>query len=341
MRKLVLFSSLLAGCASGDFYSRLDVAKEVRALEPAPYRVALAPPTLGEEVSGAALQALDRDTLQQELREGLERLGCASDLVCLDSADVAAADEARADILLCPRLTAVRFGHEGATAQGLLSTMLWAVTWIGGLFVPDNAYIAGVQIDWRLVNPHNGQPVATLPGRMRSCRLAFTDRNPWVSWGTIQSVVLPPVFTSDDPRALEESLAAAGLAFAAVDASAYLKSGLAGEERELLGELRIESPRNGATLKSDTKLRAELVAHEALSELVLVVGEEVVSRQTVEDLPSRGQQQVGARTFQVALPEIQLRPADGDVRVVVEFVAGGRRSSRTLIYHSEQKEVKS
>ena len=101
MRKLVLFSSLLAGCASGDFYSRLDVAKEVRALEPAPYRVALAPPTLGEEVSGAALQALDRDTLQQELREGLERLGCASDLVCLDSADhILVGDDEVTDVVI-------------------------------------------------------------------------------------------------------------------------------------------------------------------------------------------------------------------------------------------------
>ncbi len=326
---------LLAGCATGSFVDRLASASDLRAASPAPFRVAVAPLQIAPELDLAAATALGDELtaagLHTALMADLRTLRAASVVTAVGGDDLAEAEAAGADLLLRPRLVAANFAFQGGSTDGLLSSLLWLTTWIGGLFVADSDYLAGLEIDWQVVNPHNGQAIADLDGTVRNVRLGFFDRNDAASFGTLQSLLIPPPLTADGDAATARSLTAAAVAHAAGELAGYLKSGLAGDERELLGELRIEAPTNGARVAEAFTLRGVVVAHELIGALVVLVDDVVAVELDATTLPPRSQQQVGARTFRVPLPELQLTAHPGENRIVIEYVAGGRRSSRTIV----------
>lgn len=337
----VLPLCLLAGCATGDFVDRNAATSDLRAASPAPFRVAVAPLQVVPELDLAKATALGGELTAQRLHDALladlRTLRAASVVTAVGGDDLAEAEAAGADLLLRPKLVGADFQFQGGSTDGLLSSLLWLTTWVGGLFIADSDYLAGLEIDWQIVNPHNGQAIADLGGTVRTVRLGFFDRNDVASLGTLQSLLIPPPLTADGDAATARSLTAAAVAHAAGELTGYLKSGLAGDERELLGELRVEAPVNGGVVADAFTLRGALVAHELIGELAVLVDDTVAVELDATGLPPRSQQQVGARTFRVPLPELQLTAHPGANRIVVEYVAGGRRSSRTIVcYGSDQ-----
>lgn len=328
------FLLLLAACAGTHPLDRLPETRALRAVSPAPFHVVVAPLRIGpgtDLASGAFGAPLTDADLLETLLANLRALRAASLVTPVPSADLATANEHGADLLLLPTLSALRFEYEGGTAEGLLSSLLWATTWIGGLFVADARYEARLCIDWEIVNPHNGQTVTSLSGSTTSHRLAFVDRNPLFSLGGLQSLFIPPIFTSDDRPRTAALLTDIALAHSAIELTAFLKNGFGGDERELLGELRLESPRNGETIRPGTTLRGALVTGDLVTELRMSVDDAAVAELGASFLPPRSRQQVGATTYRVPLPDVALPIRAGENRIQLEFVAGGRRHSRTLV----------
>ncbi|MEZ5964395.1 MAG: hypothetical protein R3F56_11165 [Planctomycetota bacterium] len=318
-------------CATGSHLDRLPDARELRASEPAPFLVAIGPLRLDEAVDrDAATGPLSADSLQETLVADLRDLRAASSIAAVVGDDLAAANAIEADLLLRPRLATLQFDYRGSTTEGLLSSLLWITTWVGGLFVPDSEYEARLRVDWDVVNPHNGQVITSLAGSSRSHRLDFFDRNPLLSLGCLQTLLIPPVFTSDDADRTKATLSALAIGHAASEVTRFLKAGLAGEERELLGQLRLDAPHNGEVVASGHPLRGALLAHEQIVELALLVNGEPLVELDAATLPTPSRQQVGTRTYRVPLPETPLPLRPGRNLVVIEYVTGGRRSSRTL-----------
>lgn len=333
--RALLSLCLLTACASGDFVDRLPRSSDLRAAPPAAFTVAVAPLRLATGLDLAASTALGSELttagLHAALVADLQALRAASAVVAVGERDLEDAEAARADLLLRPRLVDATIAYEGASGDGLLSSLLWITTWVGGLFVADSDYVGGLEIDWQVVNPHNGQTIADLDGTVSSFRLSFVERNAFLGLHTLQSLLIPPPLTSDDAVTTARSIVGLSCAHAAGELTAYLKAGFDGDERDLLGELRLESPKNGAALVGGTSLRGALLARDLVTELAVLVDGRVVRELDATQLPPRSQQQVGASTFRVPLPELELTPRAATLHIVVEYVAGGRRSSRTVV----------
>ncbi|MCR9244879.1 MAG: hypothetical protein NXI31_07595 [bacterium] len=326
---------LLVACATGSPVDRLPETRDLRSAEPAPFRIAVTPLDVREGITlasaGQAEVAWDRERVRATLVEDLEELRAASVIEAVDGDGF----DAGADLVLRPRLSGAEFAYLGSTSDGWLSSLLWITTWVGGLFVADSDYEAGVQIDWEVVNPHSGQTIANLAGNPRSMRLGFFDRNDLWSLGTLQSLVVPPVFTVDDGDRTTQTLFALGVAHSAGEMTRFLKTGMNGEERELVGELRLEFPRNGGRVAATCRMRGAVLAHGLVTELAMFLNGETVALLGPDELPPRSRQQVGARTFRVELPDAEIALAAGRNQVSVEFVTGGRRTSRTVVLHRD------
>ena len=325
----------LAACATGGHLTRLPEAREIRAGAPAPYHVVLAPLQFSEDVQLTTATGLgvrsDTDRLRAALLADLQDLRAASVIDAVDGDVLDAAAIAGADLVLQPRLSATEFAYAGANTDGFLSTLLWLVTWAGGLFVSDSDYDATLRVDWEIVNPISGQLLATLPGTARSYPLGWFERNELLSWSGLQTLVVPPVLTSDDPERTSARLAELAIGNAACDVARFLKARMDGDERELCGELRLEAPQNGDQVAATCRLRGSFVANDLVTRVDLTVNGQAVGRWNDETLPERTEQQIGARTYRVPLPDAELHLRPGKNTVALTFVAGGRRSSRTLV----------
>ena len=331
-------SAVFAACTTGGHLARLPDAREIRAGAPAPYHVVLAPLELADDVQLATTEGLglrsDVVQLRAALLTYLEELRAASVVGAVDGDVLDAAAVAGADLLLQPRLVATEFAYASANTDGFVSTLLWLVTWAGGLFVSDSDYDARLRIDWQVVNPVSGQVLATLPGSMRSYPLRWLERNELLSWPGLQTLVMPPLLTSDDPELTSERLTELAIGNAACDVARFLKQRMGGEERELCGELRLEAPQNNDEVSATCRLRGGFVANDLVTRIDLVVNGEIIGRWDADALPDRTEQQVGARTYRVPLPDAELHMRPGRNTVALTFVSGGRRSSRTLVLNA-------
>jgi hypothetical protein len=97
------------------------------------------------------------------------------------------------------------------------------MTWMGAFFVEDTRYEAILKLELDLVGPDGSSVIVKdLPLDSRSLALTFWERNPLLSWGTVQTLVVPPFWTSDDEDRTYESLTRRSLTVVAAKLKRYL-----------------------------------------------------------------------------------------------------------------------
>lgn len=343
--------ALLSACSSTAPVLDLPGARSMVAKPPAPFRIAIAAPSATAQAtadleSGSAIPfTIPLPALHESLAADLRLLATATEVITIErfdtegagqaagTPDVDAAFSAQADLLLRPRLTSVQLAHLGGTSQGLLSSLLWFTTWAGGLFVPDNEYQAAIAVEWEVVNPHDGRTLDVLATHSGRQTLSFADRNDALSLSTLQSLVVPPVWTSDDAASTAATLSRSAVAQVAFEVARYVKSGMDGGERQMVGELRIDSPANGAhTEAAVTHLSGRVIAPQPIDSLGVYCGRTRIVNLDTDSLPTRAQQEMGA-LFQVPVTdlEVPLEPGPNLIRVVLGIA--GHTTTRTLLVH--------
>jgi hypothetical protein len=125
------------------------------------------------------------------------------------------------DLRLTFQPTRIDCDHAG-TASALAAGGLWLVTWIGGLLVEDSTYT--VQMQAQCTYQVASGSSFTTPVNGDSVDLSFFERNDFFSGPTLQSLVLPPFWTSDDADKTSECLSREAVRIAARQIATLLKN---------------------------------------------------------------------------------------------------------------------
>ena len=243
---LPLAAVLTAGCASTSRFA------ETRQQPPSPLTVAIAEIDSVRPVaddSGAMYMDASGERLRKLLSDALVRSRAATRVVPLSELS----SPLDADVILRPAVTGpVRFSCEGWADAWWASGGLWLVTWIGGMAIADSTYTSDLELACALQFPRSSR---TLPQSFAGGNLdvAFLERNDFVSWPTVQSLLLPPFLTSDQVDATREVLTERSMEAAGIELSRYLKRGF--EDDAFATErvaVQIDSPANGAEVEGST-----------------------------------------------------------------------------------------
>lgn len=329
---------VLGGCASAG-----HDAEAMRERPPVPFRIAVAAVEADAEVlatlGGASIGipfAYDMPSLQMRLVDALRSFDTATAVVMAQDLS----DPYIADLELRPRLRRASFRYSGtSTGDALLSSLLWITTWAGGLFVSDCDYQAHLDVEWEIVNPAEDRIIDVVSSRTDHERLAFLDRNSFFELGTLQTLLIPPAFTSDSESDISAELSSRAADRVAATIARYLKSDMAGNQRDLIGELRLDSPRNHSVFTSHTApLRGRVAAGALIRRLSIVLNgaTEPILDLGPEDLPSPSRQAFGSQ-FQIQLPtfDLPLTPGLNELRFYLTFGGtagfGEVTSARTVL----------
>jgi hypothetical protein len=271
--------------------------------------------------------------VQQHLVEVLTRLDAASSVFAVGADALAEARARRADLLVQPRLQrAASLEHTGISKRWFLTSVLWFTTWIGSFWVEDSSYAAEMTLEFDVFKPAEGVRIDSVSASSEKVDLTFWDRNAFWSWGTLQSVILPPFWTTDHDERTSRSLSEVANARQAARLARYLKEELATSERDFLGEVRLQSPANGADVGPVAALRGKVIAKEAITAVAIYLNESDEPEPAGAPLPGGAEQRIG-NVYQVFLErDLALRPGRNLVSIEVEI--SGRHTSRTLVLHN-------
>ena len=252
-RSLPTAAVLLLACGA---CTTTDDVDALRDLPPAPLIVVVdwaddgrAPDLRLQDEPVAATRQQMAEYLAQELRA----LNASSRVVTRNDAG---ANDADVTLTFEPD-GAIDFAHVGASGF-LAAGGLWLVTWIGGLLVPDSEYEVRMAGSCRFATDTGNsfdEPVAS-----EAVELSFFERNEFLSGPTLQSLVLPPFWTTDQAEKTGGSLARSAMRITARRAASLLKTNF--EDRAADGltcAVRVASPTNGSTVPAST-MPIELVA---------------------------------------------------------------------------------
>jgi hypothetical protein len=241
-RSWCLPALLLTACATNDTTSVL------RELPPAPLVVVIdsdVPAGSGDAELQFRATAADMQTmLAQELRalDASSRVVTRSELGT-DRADVA--------IKLVPR-GQIRFEHT-ATASYLGAGGLWLVSWIGGLLVPDSTYTVRMDASCRYAQAGDENQYFEREVAGGEVDLSFFERNDLISLPALQSLVLPPFWTTDQSDKTSAALTRSSMQLVARRIATELKQDFERlAEVEFLCSVRVQTPRNGQSVSSRT-----------------------------------------------------------------------------------------
>ncbi len=332
-----LLLAMLPACQSIDPAFLTSEGRLVSDVDPIPFRVAVAPLKIDnaidlQKMDDSGLRfTFDRGQLQARLIEDLRAVRTATEVFAVGESALEDAKAARADLLLRPRLTAVRIAPEGTSTDQLLSSFLWLTTWVGGMFVSDSTYDARLEIEWDIVNPFDNRNIDNVLASSQQVDLSWWKRNDLISIPLVQTLILPPFLTTDDDETTSRSLSEIASARVAARLAGYLKSGFGREAREVVGELRVDSPRNGAVVDGTARLRGKIVARGPITAINIYVNEQPVVVLSGEDIAPAVEQTRGS-TFQLPISQ-QLDLREGKNQIAIEFAVRGNYTSRTLIVH--------
>lgn len=239
-RLALLTIAPLAACATDDDHQKL------RRLPPAPLVVVVdaQAPTVGdaEALHFAATAAEMQGVLVRELRQ----LDASSRVVTRAELGADAAD---LTVTLVPK-GAVGFSYAG-TANVLGAGGLWLVTWIGGLLVPDSRYDLQWNATCRYARGGADQDFIERRVADASVDLSFFDRNDLLSVQGLQSLVLPPFWTSDQTAKTSAALTQSSIHEVAQQIAGDLKRDFEQlAENELGCSIRVQTPPNGRMVTS-------------------------------------------------------------------------------------------
>lgn len=205
--------SVAASCASSDARSA------IREQRPAPLKIVVeAPKSSVTPTSGSALQFRATGAeMQRMLADELRALDACSQVVVRgqpgdDDYDIALSFEPRGPISL---------SHSG-TSGFLAAGGLWLVTWIGGLLVPDSTYAIRMDAGCRVELMRGVEFEREIRGGETD--LSFLQRNDIISMSGLQSLVLPPFWTTDQADTTSAALTSATMRIAAQDIAKMLKT---------------------------------------------------------------------------------------------------------------------
>jgi hypothetical protein len=341
---LLLSFATLAGCRSTNEALLDKAGKPLAKMDPAAYRLAVAPfqidPTLKEN---SGLWGLKRsaEELQQDLVRALEELRTASDIVALDSADSLNAYQNKADLLLVPRLREASFKRTGSSRTAL-SSALWFTTWIGSLYVEDASYDARFMVEYDLIDPYSGVHVADdEQASSNAVDLTFLERNDAFSGNFFLTMLIPPFLTADDEKITAEALLQKSTTLVAAQLKTYLKETLPSRELALLTSVHLWAPTNGARLTGPTDLHCDIIAKRVVTEIVVLVNDNLYRKWEESELPSVGEQAWrGNFRCPVNLESIEVdKPGKNIIRLLFN-VAGQWASRSILVYRAPTKKQK-
>lgn len=232
------FAILIAGIVAGFGCASTDTAEEVKEAPRIPYRIAIAP---FEATPGQTADWTAHD-LQLRLVDRLRELDCASEVYPLK-----AGEDVDADLLVKPRLTeAFQYQYSEATGGAVASSLLWLGTWVGGLFVDDSSYESRLAVDFDIEMVRDNSRLQSVQiQQMDPVDVDFLERNDFLSWPMVQSWIIPPFLTSDDPRVLGNSLLGHKLDQVGADLARDLKFDFEKRELERCATIRFDSPASG------------------------------------------------------------------------------------------------
>jgi hypothetical protein len=241
---------MAAACAS------TDSTDPIRNLPPASLLVAVEAPTapLTSSPGAAGEFRATPAEVQRMLTKELQAMDASSRVV---AADELAGQRPDVVVRLVPTAgQPVAFQHEG-TSNFLGAGGLWLVTWIGGMFVPDSRYSVAMDAKFQIAL---GDAWIERPIGGDEVDLTFFDRNDLLSVQGLQSLVLPPFWTSDQADKTGASLTEAAVKIAARQITVALKSEFEQAAANDFGcAVQVTTPKNGQAV-AGTQMPIELVA---------------------------------------------------------------------------------
>jgi hypothetical protein len=160
-------------------------------------------------------------------------------------------DRADVAIKLVPR-GPIRFAHK-ETASYLGAGGLWLVSWIGGLLVPDSTYTVRMDATCRFAPAGDEAEYFEREIAGGEIDLSFFERNDLISLPTLQALVLPPFWTTDQSDKTSAALTRSSMRLVAQRIATELKQDFERlAEVEFLCSVRVQTPRNGQTVVSPT-----------------------------------------------------------------------------------------
>lgn len=203
-----------AGCATG------KEANALRDLPPAPLVVMI--DWQGEPQEAVAVRYGETVTectgeeMQMMLASELRALNASSRVVT--SGDVG--DQQPDITVTVSPIQPIEFEHVG-TASFLGAGALWLVTWVGGLVVDDSTYSVRMNATCRYSLNEDDYFDSPITGAETD--LSFFERNDLLSLPTLQSLVLPPFWTSDQADKSSVALRQSAMRIAAQQIASSLK----------------------------------------------------------------------------------------------------------------------
>jgi hypothetical protein len=361
MKGLLLLVPVLlgVGCHTTDPAYQARDGRDVRDLEPLPYKIAIA--QLGEyprqeeadddgywfvlgneEVQDLLVAVADFEEAAAEERKLLSQRA-ANEVIELDAKDarelLRKAQELEVDLILAPRVAdPPDLKYKGAK-RTVSSVMLWLFTWIGGRYVDDKSYVARMSLDFEVVNPYDGTTIDSFTVASETIDLTLGERDDGWSGGTAQSVIIPPQLTVESKERTSRVLSRLICSRLAARVSGYLKEDFVLKERALLGELRSVTPRNRSEVGEKLTFRAELRANEPITDCTVYVNGREALHLDEATLPPAAEQSRG-KVFAVALAAPPTATVPGRNVVRIEYAVQGRYSSRTLLYDRKDPKEK-
>lgn len=131
------------------------------------------------------------------------------------------------DYVVSARVTEARFAYRETSERYWASGLLWLVTWIGGLASEDSTYDTKMKVEWSLQRPSpDSEPSKGQFKHLTNVNhvdTTFLERNRFLSWSTVQALVLPPFLTSDDTETTGAALTKRAIQNSTAEFSAFLK----------------------------------------------------------------------------------------------------------------------
>ena len=324
---------LLPSCTTVDPAFLNKDGRPVGQLPPAIYRVAIAPlvgvPLHKPSEDGNGLRFVFSEAeMPGEIAKAMRLLNAATQVTTVAEEDVPNV-AVTADLLVRPHLLRrPDIRHAGYSDRWLLSGLLWITTWVGGLYVEDTTYETDTEIQFRILDPNTHLLIHTVNATSGTVARTFRNRNPWMSWNTMQSLILPPFWTSDHSEKTNRDLSVIICNRMAAQLALYLK-----EEAEARMSAQVildSSVQNGANAGGMARLGGWIQAREAITEVEVYCGDVEIEPRNKEQ---KVQQGVGFRhrlDYDFPLPE-------GDNQISIEFKIKEEPATRTLMLRNTKQ----